>query len=99
MRGEWFQDNGGSRFRFPYADREYTATIMQDSAVQLGHNYNVYEFTMGLDWFPFSHFAPTLKVRPEVRYDYADQRILVLDKRGDGRHDQTTFGLDVLYRF
>jgi hypothetical protein len=98
-RVEWFDDDGGTRFRYPYADRNYTATVMSDSAVQIGKNYNAYEATFGLDWYPFTRYLATLKIRPELRFDYTDKAILVVDRNGHNTHDQLTFGIDALYRF
>ncbi len=68
---------------------------MNDSAVPLGRATDAYEMTIGLDWIPFPHDAPTLKIRPEVREDITSRNVLV----NGSKHSQTTIGLDLLYRF
>src|SRR6185369_13237278 len=52
-RGEWFQDTGGTRFRFPAANAAFTAGVMSDPFTSVGTCYNVFEVTFGADWIPF----------------------------------------------
>jgi hypothetical protein len=95
VRGEWFHDSDGTRFRFPAANASFTAGPMSDSAVRIGTTYNVFEFTLGADIVPFPRDAATLTVRPEIRTDLANHNILV----NKHRDNQTTLAVDVIYRF
>jgi hypothetical protein len=94
-RAEWFYDQDGTRFRTPEKNTTFTAGPMNDPWVNLGRSYNVFEFTVGLDWHPFPHDARTLVVRPEFRVDYADREIF-----GNGQDNfQMTLAVDAIFRF
>jgi hypothetical protein len=68
-----------------------------DFARGLGTDSSVYEVTLGLDIHPFSsnRNLATLSIRPEVRYDYADDAFFA----GGQKHDQWTFGVDAIFGF
>jgi hypothetical protein len=94
-RAEWFYDQDGTRFRIPERNLVFTAAPMNDPWVELGKSYNVFEFTVGLDWHPFPRDARTLVVRPEFRVDYADREIFA-----NGQDNfQMTLAVDAIFRF
>lgn len=94
-RAEWFYDQDGTRFRIPEKNTVFTAGPMNDPWVTLGRSYNIFEFTVGLDWHPFPRDARTLVVRPEFRVDYADREIF-----GNGQDNfQMTLAVDAIFRF
>lgn len=67
----------------------------KDGARGLGTN--VYEVTGGVSIRPFAQDAlgSNLVIRPEVRYDYAQEGIF----DGGTDHDQLTFGVDAIFTF
>ena len=60
-----------------------------------GIGTNVYEATVGLTIKPFANheIGSNLVIRPEVRYDYAQEGIF------DGQNDQVTVAADVIFTF
>lgn len=71
--------------------------LNDDEGGSRGFGCDVYNVTLGLGITPFpnSTLGQGLLIRPEVRYDYAEER--VLDSGTD--HNQGTFGIDVVYAF
>ncbi|MGI5831168.1 MAG: outer membrane beta-barrel protein [Thermoguttaceae bacterium] len=72
----------GFRFEW-FKDRNYTRTI-NDYAVNelLGYKWegdNLYDFSLGLNW----RVCNNVTLRPEVRYDYSDAKMVSLDGSGD----------------
>ena len=55
---------------------------------------NLYEFTVGLDIIPFARhdLGQNLIIRPEIRYDFADEDVF------DGEDTQLTFGIDAIFK-
>jgi hypothetical protein len=69
-----------------------------DSDGARGLGTTVWEVTVGLDIRPFTsnRNLATLRVRPEIRWDYANDAIF----GGEGnKHDQFTAGVDVIFGF
>ncbi len=56
---------------------------------------NLYEVTVGMDIRPLvgNEWASSLIIRPEVRFDYSDDKVF------DGENHQITFGIDAIFRF
>ncbi|HYE36914.1 porin [Methylocaldum sp.] len=82
LRAEWIRDQDGVRFRFN--DRPGSAPI------GIGSSY--YEVTAGLNWKPVKWLA----IRPEVRYDWADDAKAF---SAGARTTQLMFATDVVVRF
>jgi hypothetical protein len=84
-RGEWFRD-----------DAQGFALTGLGSTGGPTVAFDVYSATLGLAIKPFpdSTIFSSLLLRPEVRYDYADQRIF-----GAGNYGQLTFSMDLLWQF
>jgi hypothetical protein len=55
---------------------------------------NLFEFTAGLDVIPFARhdLGQNLIIRPELRWDFADEDVF------DGDDSQFTFGIDVIFK-
>lgn len=97
----------GFRFEW-FKDRNYTRTI-GDYAVNelLGYKWdgdNFYDFSLGLNW----NVCKNITLRPEVRYDYSDAKMVSLDSATEyasGVFDQFTdskmwtVGGDVMIEF
>ena len=97
----------GFRFEW-FKDRNYTRTI-GDYAVNelLGYRWtgdNFYDFSLGLNW----NVCRYITLRPEVRYDYSDAKMVSLDDSTeylpgvfDGFADSKmwTIGGDVMIEF
>ncbi|NNM87130.1 MAG: outer membrane beta-barrel protein, partial [Phycisphaerae bacterium] len=66
------------------------------TALAPGHNLSLSELTLGLTIYPFpdSSLGKNLRFRPEIREDMADLPVLQ-----NGKHYQTTIGMDVIYTF
>lgn len=62
-----------------------------------GVDQNLYEATVGLTITPFadSELGSTLKIRPELRYDYSDENFF----NGLTENDQVTAAIDVIVNF
>jgi hypothetical protein len=65
---------------------------------------NVYSFTLGVTITPFANdttgFGSALKIRPEIRYDYSEDRIYDFGGHNpNGYKDQFTMAVDVIYAF
>jgi hypothetical protein len=84
-RVEWFRDDSQG-----YALTGLGATGGPQVAT------DVYSFTLGVAVKPApdNKWLSNLMIRPEIRYDDADQRIY-----GSGNHDQWVFSVDVLWQF
>jgi len=82
LRGEWFDDANGSRLPSP---------------APAGFGTNVYEITAGLTLTPFynNSFWSNFKLRPEVRWDYA-QRALY---DGGTQHNLFTAAIEGYFTF
>ena len=76
-RVEWFSDQDG-------------ATGLSDSSA-----INIYAISLGLTIKPMPKdpIGSNLKIRPEIRYDYAEKDIF------DGRQDQWLMGGDIVFTF
>jgi hypothetical protein len=62
-------------------------------------NTNIYDVTAGVTITPFPKdpIGSNLMIRPEVRYDYCEDKIFSI---GSGAfHDQLTFAADVIFKF
>ena len=61
-----------------------------------GTNANYFEVTQGvaIKPFPNNNVLSHLLLRPEIRYDYADQPVFA-----SGEHHQLTFNVDALFTF
>lgn len=92
VRGEWQRDQDGVRFR--YNDRPGSAAINAvgpgSAAPGIGSSY--YEVTLGAKWTPLKWVT----VRPELRYDWADNAKAFDAGR---RRDQLMFATDVIVEF
>lgn len=84
-RLEYYRDDEG--FTFGLSDVEGLGFKSQ----------GLYEVTLGLTLTPFAadELGRNLKIRPEVRYDYSDERFF----DGFTRHDQLTFAIDAYFMF
>jgi len=57
---------------------------------------NAFEVTLGVSFFPLAGVNPVdkaFKIRPEIRFDYADDRVF------NGDYTQTTFAVDAVLAF
>jgi len=62
-------------------------------------NTNIYDITLGatITPFPKDPLGQNLSFRPEVRYDYCEDRIF--SQSNGAFHDQLTFAADVIFKF
>ncbi|BCX80738.1 hypothetical protein MIT9_P0314 [Methylomarinovum caldicuralii] len=81
-RMEWFRDEGGTR----------VSSLYGGQGVRPGKSANFYEMTFGVNFKP-THWA---KIRPEVRYDWAENTKPFDDGSQD---DQLLFAVDVVVMF
>jgi len=73
------------------------AEIFNDTDGYRGFDTNVYEVTLGVTITPMPNdsIGSNLKIRPEVRYDYAGER--TFDAGSD--YGQATFGIDAYFTY
>lgn len=96
-RAEYLYDGQGFRFNAPvYGDFDGDGTIGQDEIADgTGKGNNVYSVAFGV-WitpFPTSEIQSGLKLRPELRYDYAENSVF------GGDNNQLTFAFSALFNF
>lgn len=86
-RFEWFRDVDGTRVGLNRASNPNTTSLPGD----------FYSFSAGLNWTPTCN----LTVRPEVRYDWFDERAAIARRPfDDGNSDsQFMFGIDGIFTF
>jgi hypothetical protein len=79
----------GTRLEFYHDGRGVTTGVG-------GTDINYWELTLGatVNPLPDSPYLGTFALRPEIRYDDADQRVFDFTKR-----NEVTFSMDVYYRF
>ena len=93
FRGEWFRDEGHSRI-LRWATNSAANTVR-------GNDY--YGLTLGVNWRP----TRFIMIRPEVRYDWSDVRVVNNSDPSISRGiynnttkgEQITFGIDATVRF
>lgn len=93
-RGEYLYDGQGFRFSPPvFGDFNGDGTTVQ--APGTGEGNNIYSATVGLTITPFptDNLGSNLKIRPEFRYDYADQAVF------GGDNNQVTFAIEAYFTF
>lgn len=66
-----------------------------EDGIRAPEKTNLYEITVGLDLIPFAKdkFGQNLLIRPEIRWDYSDDKVF------DGQHHQCTAAIDVIFKF
>lgn len=78
----------------------YTGAF-SSSGIAEGSSTNVYSFTLGvaITPFPTDPLGSGLKIRPEVRYDCAEDGIFPSSEGSSGHRGQFTIGADIYYTF
>ncbi|HWE04859.1 MAG TPA: outer membrane beta-barrel protein [Tepidisphaeraceae bacterium] len=86
-RLEWYQDAQGYTLAGFVAPTGGTPAGVE----------NLYEATFGANvtWFPDDPVMKNLVFRPEIRFDYASKDFF----NGDTKHFQTTFGIDLFFKY
>ena len=79
-----------ARAEYYYDGKSFTTGLDNGTNLDLG------EITLGMTITPFpdSNLGKNLRFRPEIREDMADQPVFQ-----NGKHYQTTIGMDVIYTF
>jgi hypothetical protein len=75
--------------------------VISGSAITSADSVNIYAVTLGVTITPFPNdpLGAGLKIRPELRYDYSEDRVFQFGAADGGHRDQFTMGVDVIYAF
>lgn len=84
-REEYYYDGAGFTMDFVVLNPPPPGVTVQYGEITLG---------MKITPFPDGNLSKNFYIRPEIRQDFADHGVLT-----DGKHYQTTFGIDAIYQF
>ncbi|HMB95268.1 MAG TPA: outer membrane beta-barrel protein, partial [Tepidisphaeraceae bacterium] len=96
--GIWWAAAGYGTYKVnDYLTVQARAEYFSDHDGVRGIGTQLYELTGGVSIKPFpkDEYGSGLMLRPEIRYDFANEKVF----DGGANDDQCTFGIDALYSF